>query len=265
MGLRRAAVGRLPLAAPEHQPRAHGAVGLPDARRLARLPLARVHRRYFADYVEHAGVRDRIRYGASVTRAERGDHGGWTVTAADGFEGRFDALVVASGHNWEPRWPDPPYPGEFAGVQLHAHDYREPDVFQGRRVVVVGMGNRAMDIAVERPRSPTGCCCPPARAPGSCPSTCSASPPTRPPRPRWRGCRGSCASRSPTRCCGWRWAGPRRYGLPAPAGRLPALHPTISDSVLSRLTHGEIEVRPGIDSIDGDGVVFSDGRATRST
>ena len=87
--------------------------------------------RYFADYVEHAGVGDRIRYGAAVTRAERGSGGGWTVTAEDGFEGRFDHLVVASGHNWEPAWPDPPYPGDFDGVQVHAHDYREPGAVRG--------------------------------------------------------------------------------------------------------------------------------------
>ena len=39
----------------------------------------------------------------------------------------FDVLVVASGHNWEPRLPEPPYPGSFDGREVHAHDYREAE------------------------------------------------------------------------------------------------------------------------------------------
>ena len=52
---------------------------------------------------------------------------------------------------------------------------------------------------------------------------------------------------------------PETYGLPAPATGFLRDHPTISDAVLSRLTHGEIEPKPGIESLDGDGVVFEDG------
>jgi cation diffusion facilitator CzcD-associated flavoprotein CzcO len=53
---------------------------------------------------------------------------------------------------------------------------------------------------------------------------------------------------------------PETYGLPAPSSGFLRDHPTISDAVLSRLTHGEIEPRPGLRALDGDGVVFEDGR-----
>ena len=215
--------------------------------------------RYFADYVQHAGVGDRIRYGAAVTRAERGDGGGWTVTAEDGFEGRFDYLVAASGHNWEPAWPDPPYPGRFDGVQLHAHDYREPDVLAGRRVLVVGMGNSAMDIAVEASTvaervllsTRSGTRIVPKYVFGK-PADQATSPAMA--RLPWQ-------LRQPLTHAMLRLAvgRPESYGLPAPAGGFLRSHPTISDSVLSRLTHGEIEVRPGVDSLHGDAVVFSGG------
>ncbi|WP_228985429.1 NAD(P)-binding domain-containing protein, partial [Streptomyces sp. DH12] len=58
-------------------------------------------------------------------------------------------LVVANGHNHTPRLPEPPYPGTFEGTTSHAHSYREPSAFAGRRVLVVGTGNSAMDIATE--------------------------------------------------------------------------------------------------------------------
>ena len=58
---------------------------------------------------------------------------------------------MANGHHWDPRWPEPAFPGHesFTGQQLHAHAYVDNDLFAGKDVVVLGMGNSAMDIAVE--------------------------------------------------------------------------------------------------------------------
>ena len=63
-------------------------------------------------------------------------------------------MLVANGHHWNPRWPEPAFPGseEFAGEQIHVHHYREPDVLVGKRVLVLGIGNSAVDIAVESSR-----------------------------------------------------------------------------------------------------------------
>ena len=106
---------------------------------------------YFDSYVDHFGFRDRIRFETSVERAERGPHGGWTLTLHDGSVERFDALLVANGHHWNPRWPEPAFPGSdtFAGEQLHAHSYVDNELFRGRDALVLGIGNSAMDIAVE--------------------------------------------------------------------------------------------------------------------
>ncbi|OON27223.1 monooxygenase, partial [Micromonospora sp. Rc5] len=51
-----------------------------------------------------------------------------------------------------------------------------------------------------------------------------------------------------------------RYGLPAPTHGFLQDHPTLSDGLLSRLAHGEIEARPGIAAFHGDQVEFTDGR-----
>ena len=60
-------------------------------------------------------------------------------------------LVAANGHPGDPRRPEPAFPGAntFTGRQLHAHDYRDNDFLRDKDVVVLGMGNSAMDIAVE--------------------------------------------------------------------------------------------------------------------
>jgi putative flavoprotein involved in K+ transport len=58
-------------------------------------------------------------------------------------------LVAASGGFGRPHIPDLPGLGEFTGTLLHAAHYRRPDQFAGQRVVVVGAGNTAVQVAVE--------------------------------------------------------------------------------------------------------------------
>lgn len=59
------------------------------------------------------------------------------------------AVVSATG-TWErPFWPSYPGMREFDGQQLHAADYRVPEDFAGRRVIVVGGGNSAAQILAE--------------------------------------------------------------------------------------------------------------------
>ena len=62
----------------------------------------------------------------------------------------FDALVVCNGHHHEPRFPK--YPGIFSGDFLHSHDYKSAAPFKDKRVLVIGGGNSACDVAVETSR-----------------------------------------------------------------------------------------------------------------
>src|SRR5437764_8312048 len=111
---------------------------------------------YFDDFVDHFGFRGQIQFRTEVTRAEPGPGGCWDVTVRrrDGGAAharRYGAVVVANGHHWDPRYPEPAIPGAatFAGEQLHSRDYRAPEPFAGKRVLVVGIGNSACDIAAD--------------------------------------------------------------------------------------------------------------------
>src|SRR3954471_7364018 len=75
---------------------------------------------YFDDYVDHFGIRDHIRFETGVEHAGRRDDGRWAVTTTAGETYQYDAVVVANGHHWDPRMPEPPFPGQdgFAGEQL---------------------------------------------------------------------------------------------------------------------------------------------------
>src|SRR3954451_16549295 len=104
--------------------------------------------RYFDDYVDHFGFRDRIAFRTTVEHVDRGAGGVWRFTPAGRETRRYDALMVCNGHHWDPRWPEPAFPGsdDFAGEQIHSHFYtgEDPNYFRDKRVVVLGMGNSAM-------------------------------------------------------------------------------------------------------------------------
>jgi len=52
----------------------------------------------------------------------------------------FDAVMVCNGHYFEPMIPNIPGQNIFTGKQIHSHDYRVPDFFNGKKVVVLGAG-----------------------------------------------------------------------------------------------------------------------------
>jgi dimethylaniline monooxygenase (N-oxide forming) len=110
---------------------------------------------YLEDYVAHFGFRDRIRFRTEVTGVEPIDDA-WEVTwrEADGATRaeRYTSVLVASGHHWDPRRLEPPLPGTFAGEEMHSHFYRSTEDFQDKRVLVVGIGDSAMDIACDTSR-----------------------------------------------------------------------------------------------------------------
>src|SRR2546423_7944980 len=72
---------------------------------------------------------------------------GWEVTVRERPPRRFDAVVVATGHYWDPHVPE--LPGRFDGTLIHGRDYRTPDAFSGRHVVVAGAAQSALDIVAE--------------------------------------------------------------------------------------------------------------------
>ncbi|MBW5249821.1 MULTISPECIES: flavin-containing monooxygenase [Streptomyces] len=101
---------------------------------------------YLRDYAKRLPAD--IRTSTSVTSVAQQD-GAWSVLASDGRKFTAGAVVAATGDYGTPFTPDLPGRQDFGGQALHAADYRSPDVFAGKRVVVVGGGNSAIQIAAD--------------------------------------------------------------------------------------------------------------------
>ena len=215
--------------------------------------------RYLEAYAERFGLLERIRLGDGVASATRTDEG-WQLELESGARERFDMLVVANGHNEEAKWPDPPYPGEFDGRQLHALDYAEADEFRGQNVLVVGMGNSAMDIATDISLVADRTYLSARHGTWVIPKRLLGQPADQIIKP-WVAVHVPWQIRQPLSQMLLRLTvgPPERYGLPEPTRGLFQDHPTITDTVLSRISHGELTPKPGISALAPGSVAFTDG------
>ena len=223
---------------------------------------AQIHR-YFDDYAKQFELYPHIRLRTSVERAHRREDGVWEITTDTGERSEFDILVVANGHHWDPRWPDV-YSGHFSGEQMHSHSYRNPSdpiATRGKRVMIVGIGNSAMDIASELSHRSNGvrCILSTRRGAWIMPKWVFGFPLTRPfvSVPHWVPWQlGGLVLDLAARVA---FGTPMAYGLPKPDHKWLRAHPTISQDIYSRLGHGDIVVKPGISAFDGRVVRFVDG------
>jgi cation diffusion facilitator CzcD-associated flavoprotein CzcO len=239
--------------------------------------------KYFDDYAERFGLRERIAFNTEVVSAEpvesdnhergRGldrypdqtSTAHWEVTV-DGPDGRrserYRAVLVANGHHWQPRWPEPAFPGaeDYEGEQLHVHHYREPDVLVGKRVLVLGIGNSAVDVAVESSRIAAKTFLAMRRGAWVLPKFLGGKPIDE--------AAPAVASYLPipvqrfffNRMLKTAVGEMTDYGLPEPDHRLLEAHPTVSSELLPRIGHGDIAVKPNIDRFAGARTVrFADG------
>jgi dimethylaniline monooxygenase (N-oxide forming) len=217
-------------------------------------------REYFNDYLDHFGLRPHITFDTAVQHAAPHEDGAWEITLAGGERRTYDALLVANGHHWDPRWPEPAFPGAdtFAGEQLHAHSYVDNSLFADRNVVVLGMGNSAMDIAVESSYVAANTYLAARHGAWIIPKYVFGKPVDQLPQdPRVPF---AIRQRMIHQVIKSYTGDPERYGLPKPDHKFGEAHPTVSGRILDRIAHGTITPVPNIAALEGSQVRFTDGR-----
>ena len=222
---------------------------------------------YFDDYVDHFGFRDRIRFRTEVTRVEPAGRGGWRVSwrERDSASRARRSTMPCSSPTATTGTRAGPSPRTRArrrsrAQQLHVHDYKTPDMLEGKRVLVLGIGNSATDVAVEASRAAERTCLAMRRGAWVLPKYLKGKPVDE--------LGNAVISRLPlavTRAL-YRQAlktatgEPTDFGLPEPDHKLLEAHPTISAELLPRIGHGAMAVKPNIAEFAGGRTVrFVDG------
>lgn len=224
-------------------------------------PLYPDHRQmtaYFEAYAARFGLTEFIRFRSEVVQVRQADDG-WIVSLQDRSSEAFSAVVVASGHQSVPRHP--PFAADFTGEYLHAHDYRIPQPFAGKDVLVVGVGNSACDIAADI-CTVTSSVTMAARSPVLLMPRMFLGVPTsrvlarleRPwmPWPLRRWIRTSIARVAHGTMEQWGFVTPKKR-----------THPAGHHLLIGHFIWGRITARPGIARIEGQDVTFEDGTRRR--
>lgn len=219
---------------------------------------------YFETYVDHFGFRQHIQFNTCVEHIQpRQDEASgatvYDVRLHTGETKTYTHVMVANGHHWHPRLPDPPFQGDFTGEEIHSNHYTVPEPYMGKNVVVVGIGNSGVDIAVDLARVADNVYLSTRSGAYIIPKYMLGRPtdqwlnPASAKLPIWLTSIAINLLRFLT------IGQQKQYGIPTPASPLQAQHPTISSDLPHYVGHGKIKMKPNIQSKEGDSIRFEDG------
>jgi dimethylaniline monooxygenase (N-oxide forming) len=209
-------------------------------------------------YSDRFEIRPHVTFKSEVKSVEPQPDGLWQVALSSGEARNYRSIVVANGHLWDPRWPS--FAGRFDGEIIHSHHYRTAAPFEGKRVLVVGIGNSAVDIAVDLCRRAESVTLSTRRSAWVMPKYLMGIP-----IDRW----SAFLSRKlhlPTRVVRMIMArlirvalgNQERFGLRRPKHPMWREHATLSQELLPYVGHGWIKLKPNIRELRGDSVLFED-------
>ena len=214
---------------------------------------------YIRSFARHHDLERHITFGLRVESAVRAQSGGWRITLSTGEDRLCSALCVATGTTWQPRIPA--VPGNFEGEAYHSFFYRSPKEFEGKRVLIVGGGNSAADIACDAARSASAAFISLRRGYYFIPKFIFGQPSdvfahSGPQLPRWLEERvfGFLMNRILV-------GNLTKYGLQKPDHPILRSHPILNTQILHHLGHGDIHARRDVKFLDGRVVHFVDGRS----
>ncbi len=234
----------------------------PMKQEVAEYPSHREMAEYFRDFADHFDLRPHYQFNTEVVQVvplgEMRD--GWRVitrTNGETTEAVYAGVLIANGTLSEPNMPQ--FPGQFGGEMIHASQYRHPEQFAGKRVLIVGAGNSGCDIAVDAVHHGKSCDISMRRGYYFVPKYVFGKPADTMggaiKLPMWL--------KRPIDSLILKWfvGDPQKYGFPKPDYKLYESHPVVNSLVLYHAGHGDIRIRGDIAGMSGHTVTFKDGSA----
>lgn len=213
--------------------------------------------RYFEAYVAEFDLRKHITFNTEVKDVKPIDDGAWAVTLSSGETRVYQAVLVANGHHWNPRLPS--FPGDFNGKEMHSHYYKVPEDFEGKNVLIVGIGNSSCDIAIDLCRIAENVYISTRRSAHVIPKYLFGKPADLWATPAMDAYTPLWVKRLFIKALVYLTVGNQeKYGLPRPDHKILSEHPTVSEELLSYIGHGRVKIKPDIKQLSGGEVEFVD-------
>jgi hypothetical protein len=210
---------------------------------------------YFQAYAKHNDLYKNIYFNTKVIYCRPIENNHWEVSLHTGEKKIYDTVILCNGHHWAKRFPT--FEGTFKGEYIHSKDFKNPDQFRGKKVLTIGGGNSACDVASEAARVAE--CSHLSMRSGIwfLPKTLMGKPLSdieNPLMPIWLQ---RFFLKIATRFAYGDYH--KDYNLPKPKDKIFERHPTLNSEILHYIKHGRIKVKPNIKKFDGQMVEFVDG------
>ncbi|MDQ3131534.1 MAG: NAD(P)-binding domain-containing protein [Acidobacteriota bacterium] len=209
---------------------------------------------YLNSYADAFCLRENIEFGTKVVMINPRPDEFYEAEFADGEKRVYKGVAVCSGHHWQKRFPA--YEGEFAGEYFHSKDYKSPEQLADKRVLVIGGGNSACDVASEAARVGRSCDLSLRRGYWFLPKTLFGKPTAESFLRYFPVAIQRFFIKSALRVVLGKY---EDYGLPKPDHKIFEKHPTLNSELLHYLKHGRIKPRPDVKKFEGKTVHFVDG------
>lgn len=211
--------------------------------------------KYLRAYAARYELTDHFRGGVTVRSARPFGHGVWQVELSTGEISVYRALIAAHGTSSRPHCPGWADDVPASTRMIHAKNWAGADGLEGQRVLVVGSGQSAADIAVDAARralevrwsARSGHWIVPRRI-GPVAGDVAAS--------REPSLLGALNDRIASAVISKVASDPAEVGLPAPTQPPTRDAVIVSDTVLDRIREGRVTPVGPIEGIDADGAVI---------
>lgn len=211
---------------------------------------------YFNNYIHHFGFRPKIHFNTTVTQVDK-KCDKYLVTTNKHTLKEYDAVIVCNGHHWNPKYAS--FSGNFNGEVIHAHDYKTPERFKDKKILVIGIGNSGVDLSSELSSAARKVVVSTRSGAYIIPKYLFGVPTDHISRPPLAYAPLGLQRFALNAALRLNIGRQEKYGVPLPNRPILAEHPTISQVFLKHVKNGKIHIKPNITNLKQHSVEFEDG------
>ncbi len=211
---------------------------------------------YIRSFAQKENLYPNIKFNEEVKFVEKTKDGFWQIKTNKNVY-LADSVICATGGQWHANIPK--LPGSFSGTIRHSQTFKKSEEFKNKKVLIVGGGNSAVDIACEAAVYADEVWLSMRRGYHFLPKHIFGQP------------ADVFAHEGPKipmfiqqKVFGWLLklivGDQTKYGLPKPDHKLFESHPLLNSQVIHHVTHGNLKVVGDLQNIENYTVFFNDGK-----
>lgn len=212
---------------------------------------------YINSFATNFDLHQHIELNLKVNYVRPIDNNLWEVTFDNHEQRIYKGVAMCNGHHWCKRFPE--FQGRFEGEIIHSKDYKRPEQLKGKRVLVIGGGNSACDIASEAARVGETSILSLRESVWFLPKTFAGIPIADLSNKKEKITPAWYQRLMAYLLIRFTFGKHESYGLPKPKHRIFDKHPTINNEVPYYIKHGRIIPKPAVKQLHSNSVEFVDG------